>query len=512
MFNRSTETLLGRDALTQEERTLSAYGRGLGTYVIGLTGTGKTTLLLSVILGDLARGDGIAVFDPHGDLTEDILLSIPPEREKDVILFEPFDTDRPFGLNLFECSNTNDANLVDRISSEVMGTFYKLFGELSWGPQMEDLLRVSTLSLIFNQDIEPVWKRPTMAEMPLLWTRWDYRAPMVDHLPKGAVRDFWTQTYEPLGVKKDGRPSRDMLEYHRSSINKVRRFLLNTTIRNIVGQAVSSFNFRQIMDEGKILLCNLSKGKLGEDNSALLGSVLVGKILIAALSRADVPFEKRRPFHLVVDEFQSFATSSFPTFQAEARKFRIDTLVAHQYRQQLDELNQGSTLTVGNKIIFRVSGVDAVILAKEFDNTPPPPDRTMQPLYKEQGKLPNGELLYMQPSSPMGVGSLYREVELPRRAYSDVEGERANQLTTLAQFTARAKIVLESGALQEFTFQPIKPTISATPQAERRAERMRSESRRKFGRDREQVEEEIFRRQGQIAEEPGAEPVYYENE
>jgi hypothetical protein len=511
MSTQSLGTLLGRNITTQEEVTLSPYGRGLGTYVIGLTGTGKTTLLLSVILEDIASGDGIAIFDPHGDLTEDILLSIPPERENDVILFEPFDTDRPFGLNLFECSNTKDANLVDRISSEVMGTFYKLFGELSWGPQMEDLLRVSTLSLIFNQDIEPVWMRPTMAEMPLIWTRWDYRAPIVDHLPKGAVKDFWNQTYEPLGVKKNGKPTFQMLEYHRSSINKVRRFLLNTTIRNIVGQSVSSFNFRQIMDEGKILLCNLSKGKLGEDNSALLGSVLVGKILIAALSRANVPFEKRRPFHLVVDEFQSFATSSFPTFQAEARKFRIDTIVAHQYRQQLDELNRGSTLTVGNKIIFRVSGVDAVVLAKEFDNTPPPPDRTMQPLYKEQGKLPSGELLYMQPSSPIGVGSLYREVELPRRSYSDVEGEKANQLTTLAQFTASAKIVLETGALKEYTFKPTRPTISDVPQARARAERIRSESRRKFGRDREQVEEEILKRQGQIeAEEVGAEPIYYD--
>ncbi len=357
-------TTLGTDLETGERVSLARDSRRLGTYVIGLTGTGKTTLLLNIILQDIAEGDGVCVLDPHGDLTEDILKRIPEDREEDVILFEPFDTERSFGLNLFECSDIADPNLVDLVCSQALGTFYKLFHE-SWGPQMEDLLRVTSLTLIYNQDLDER-KRPTLAEIPDLLTDEDYRSFLVSRVSEGTVRGFWEKTYNPL------RPY-EKLEYHRSSLNKVRRFLLNTTIRNIVGQPTSSLDIRRVMDEGKILLANLSKGRLGEDNSALLGSILVGKILIAALSRADRPPEERRPFHLIVDEYQSFATTSFPTLQSEARKFAIDTVVAHQYRDQLDIDNKGSTLNVGNKIIFRVNGPDSAELAKEFDNTPPEP-------------------------------------------------------------------------------------------------------------------------------------------
>lgn len=480
--------VLGRDATTQQPVRLSDYGRGLGTYVIGLTGTGKTTLLLNAILQDSAAGDGLCVLDPHGDLTQDILERMPSARLDDVILWEPFETEQPFGLNLFECRDIGDANLVDRISSEVMGTFYKLFAN-SWGPQMEDLLRVSALTLIYNQALEPAWQRPTMAELPRLFTDEQYRAFLVERLPQSEARSFWERTYNPLGLK-DGRPSRDMLEYHRSSLNKVRRFLLNTTIRNIVGQATSSFDLRQMMDTGQILLCNLSKGRLGEDNSALLGSVIVGKVLIAALSRADTPRAQRKAFHLYVDEYQSFATSSFPTFQAEARKFNIDTMVAHQYREQLDDSNRGSTLTVGNKVLFRVNGMDADELAKEFDNTPPPPEKTMQPLYRPYGKLSGAEPLYIQHDSPDGVGSVFREVELPRRAYSDVEGETANKLATLAQYTARCKMVTETGALVEHTLKTLPPA-AALPDGERRIEQVRQHSRQQYGRARAVVEHAI---------------------
>lgn len=161
---------LGQNVTTHETVALSPYGRGLGTYVVGLTGTGKTTLLTRIILQDIAAGDGLCVLDPHGDLVDEILQRMPASRrDEDVIVFEPFDSEHPFGLNLFECKNIHDANLVDRIASEVMGTFYKLFSA-SWGPQMEDLLRVTALTLIYNQALEPARLRPTMAEIPALYT------------------------------------------------------------------------------------------------------------------------------------------------------------------------------------------------------------------------------------------------------------------------------------------------------------------------------------------------------
>jgi hypothetical protein len=361
---------LGKDVSTGLPVILTNNDRKQGTYVVGLTGTGKTTLLLNIALADIANGDGLCVLDPHGDWTQDIVKRIPPEREKDVILFDPADTERPFGLNLFECSDTNDPNLVDLVCSQAIGTFWKLF-YYSWGPQMEDLLRNISLTLVYNQFPDDPDNSATMADIPALLTDEDYRAALVNSVPSHAdqVRLFWEKTYNPLG----GRYPHKQLEYSMSTLNKVRRFLLNTTIRNIVGQPRSSFDLRQVMDESKILLVNLSKGKLGEDNSSLLGSIMVGKILIAALSRTDLPPDQRKPFHLIVDEYQSFATSSFPTLQSEARKFNIDTIVAHQYRDQLDDLNKGSTLNVGNMIIFRATGKDSDELALQFDNTPPPP-------------------------------------------------------------------------------------------------------------------------------------------
>ncbi len=171
-----------------------------------------------------------------------------------------------------------------------------------------------------------------------------------------------------------------LIECAASTLNKVGRFLSDPLIGHIVSQPKSTFDVRQIMHGGKILLVNLSKGRLGQDNSALLGSVPVGKILIAAISRAQVLREQRRLFHLIVDEYQSFATQTFPTLESEARKFNIDTIVAHQYRDQLDELNGGSTLNVGNPIVFRIVGKDSYELAAQFDNTPPEPDLERQPM------------------------------------------------------------------------------------------------------------------------------------
>lgn len=356
--------LLGHDIQTGKAVRLSDEARRLSSYCIGGMGMGKTTLLLNLIVGDIARGDGLCVLDPHGDLTQDILARIPPHREQDVIVWDLADTAYPFGLNLFECADITDAKLVDQVSSQAISTFYKLFYD-SWGPRMEQILRAATLTLIANQDL-PKAQRPTLAELPALLLDEAYRAFLVARLTNQRVRSYWEQRYNTL--RKDRRD-----EYIEPVLNKVNRFLHNDTTYYIVAQAESSLNLQQIMDEGKILLVNLSKGELGEDTSSLLGSVLVGKLLTAALARSALPVEQRRLFHLVVDEYQNFATQTFLTLQTEARKFGMDTIVAHQTRALLDAQSQGATTAVGNLICFRVAGEDAKELATLFDNSPPEP-------------------------------------------------------------------------------------------------------------------------------------------
>lgn len=357
-------TCLGRDVQTGKAVWLSDEARHLSSYCIGGMGMGKTTLLLNLIVDDIARGDGLCVLDPHGDLTQDILVRIPPHREQDVILWDLSDMVYPFGLNLFECADTTDAKLVDQVSSQAISTFYKLFYD-SWGPRMEQILRAATLTLIANQDL-PKAQRPTLAELPALLLDDAYRAFLVSRLTNHRVQSYWRQRYNTL--RKDRRD-----EYIEPVLNKVNRFLHNDTTYYIVAQAESSLNLRQIMDEGKILLVNLSKGELGEDTSSLLGSVLVGKLLTAALARSVMPVAQRQPFHLVVDEYQNFATQTFLTLQTEARKYGIDTMVAHQTRALLDPASKGATTAVGNLLCFRVSGEDAKELATFFDNTPPEP-------------------------------------------------------------------------------------------------------------------------------------------
>jgi hypothetical protein len=274
--------------------------------------------------------------------------------------------------------------------------------------------------------------------------------------------------------------AKDQPEWAASTLNKVGRFLSNPLMRNIVSQSKSTFDVREIMDDGKILLVNLSKGKLGEDNSSLLGSVLVGKILIAALSRADLPKEERTPFHLIVDEYQSFATQSFPTLQSEARKFNIDTIVAHQYRDQLDQLNRGSTLNVGNLIVFRVTGQDSDELAAQFDNTPPEPELERQPMLYDTSR-----------------GGIYRTgdrgeyvlVAGKARLYSDVQAQRANRLTNLPNFQAWCTLV-ERSRLVEHHVETEPPKGDPRPET---AAQIRHTSR-KMALPRDQIEKTIQER------------------
>lgn len=358
-------TWLGKDVDSGNTVFLGQRERGQGLYVLGGTGTGKSTLLLNLILQDIEVGHGLCLLDPHGDLVDGTLARLSGKREEDVILLDPLDSAYPFGLNLFECSDPWDPEMSARTCSQVMQVFEKLWGAESatpsWGPQMEDLLRNATLTLIENPGY-------TMAEMTLLLESEEFRNKLAEKLQNDQVRQFWQYTYNPL------RPT-DQSEYRRSSLNKVQQFLSQPIVYHIVGQSRSTLNFRAIMDEGKVLLVRLATGRLGGEVTALLGSVIAGQILNAALSREDVPEERRKPFHLYADEYQRFATPDFATLLSEARKFGVATTIAHQFRGQFKphDANRGATMNVANKVVFRVSGEDAQELAAEFDTTPPPP-------------------------------------------------------------------------------------------------------------------------------------------
>ncbi|MGB2713697.1 MAG: type IV secretion system DNA-binding domain-containing protein [Vicinamibacterales bacterium] len=473
-------TLLGTEVNCNQPVELSSAGRRQGTYVLGINGTGKSTLLLNVALADIAAGDGVCLLDPHGDLVEDVLARIPEQRVDDVILFDPADIDHPFGLNLFECPDPNDPKLVDRVCSEIVLTFKKLFPDF-WGPRMEDLIRHSVLTLTATPDA-------TMLDMLPLLTDADARARYVSCTDDPIIRHYWQQAF-PENKRTQG-------EWVSSSLNKIGRFLTNPVIRNIVAQPKSSFDFRQVMDEGKVLLVNLSKGQLGEDNSSLLGSVLVGKILIAALSRAEVTTERRRPFHLIVDEYHSFATESFPTLQSEGRKFGIDTVVAHQYRDQLDQLNRGSTLNVGNFVLFRLTGRDARDMAMQFDNTPPEAEQALRSIPYRAGR----------PSVYRTAGD-QALVKGSSRSYGDVSNETANYLTNVPNYRAYCKLI-EGTELAEYFVQtqrcelPIDGTVS---------NRIKELSRR-LARPRGEVETFVSQRFSKVLSGNGARPggVRYE--
>lgn len=463
---------LGTDPRSNNEVALSPEGRRQGTYILGINGTGKSNLLLDVALQDITSGDGLCLMDPHGDLIEAVLERVPPDRINDVILFDPADIDNPFGLNMFECSDAANPRVVDRICSEVVLTFKKLFVDF-WGPRMEDLIRHTVLTLMATPGC-------TMLDMLPLLTDVDAREGYLARVTDPVLRHYWDQGFP--------RDRRNQGEWVSSTLNKIGRFLTNPVIRNIVAQPKSSFDVREVMDQGKVLLVNLSKGKVGEDNAALLGSVLVGKILIAALSRAEVREDQRRPFHLIVDEYHSFATESFPTLQAEVRKFAIDTIVAHQYRDQLDLLNRGSTLSVGNFIIFRVTGKDAREIAMQFDNTPPEGEPRLESVTHRSGR----EGIYRTSKDKvLTAGS--------RRGYGDVQNETANYLSNTPNYQAYCKFI-EGRKLTEYSLATRSVDSLPDPSV---AARIRENSRQ-LGRPRTEIEARIK----QLWSKPQPAPAY----
>ncbi len=416
---------LGLDAENSSPVGLTLDERRQGMYVIGTTGTGKSTLLRNIIYQDMHqdRQHGLCVLDPHGDLIDDLLGLVPKDRVDDVILFDPMDTERPFGLNLLECDR-NNPHQIRWVVSTVMGTLQRLFS-YSWGPRLEHVLRHTLLTAMALPD-------STFIEILLLLTNEEFRNRVVEKLQDPILTQFWSDL---------PRSQRERYELISSTLNKISPFITDRSMRNIIGQSHNTIDLRQVMNEGKILFVNLSKGDLGEANSSLLGSVLVNLVLIAALQRRSIPHKSRRPFHLIVDEFQNFATESFAILQSEARKYAVDVVVAHQFRDQLDDLSKGSTLNVGNLVVFRTTGRDSYDLSSQFDNTPPPPDLVMEPIYRPYRTAEGGEQLYTAPKSTTGVGQIYHEIERIRRTYSDMEAEMANQLSILPNFEARSRLI-----------------------------------------------------------------------
>lgn len=351
--------LLGTDVQSGLAVGLGLRERQQGTYIIGRPGTGKTTLIEHMVVQDMEAGLGLCVLDPHGDLVDAILARVPPAREHDVILLDAADTDFPFGLNMFECRDLTDRSLVGRVAAQSVEVFEKLWGDKSWGPQLAQVLRNCAYTMVENPGY-------TLAEMQLLLADEEFRSRLTANLTLPQARQFWELEYNPL-------PRREQQQRVSSTLNKVDEFL-TPAIYPIVGFGRTTVDFREAMDDGKILLVKLPVGQLGAGPVGLLGSMIVAQIFNAALSRQELEPAARRQFNLFADEYHRFATPTFAELLAEARKYGVATTLAHQFRDQLDDANRGATLTAGNLIVFAVSGEDAEELAKQFDRTPPPPD------------------------------------------------------------------------------------------------------------------------------------------
>ncbi len=318
-------------------------------YLIGKTGMGKSTTLENMIMTDIQAGNGLVVIDPLGDLVEKVLDFIPSDRINDVIYFNPADFDYPIAFNVLEAIDPNHRHLV---SSGLIAVFKKIWVD-SWGPRLEYVLRNSILALL-------EYPGSTLLGVTRLLVDKKYRSKIVAKITDPIVKAFWVDEFSAYS-------NQFRTEAVSPIQNKVGQFLSSSVIRNIVGQSKSSFDLRWLMDEGKILLMNLAKGRIGEDNSSLLGSMMITKLQLAAMSRVDIPEVERRDFYMYVDEFQNFATDSFATILSEARKYHLNLIIAHQYIEQLSETVQASVFgNVGTIVCFRIGAADAEFLEKEF--------------------------------------------------------------------------------------------------------------------------------------------------
>jgi len=343
-------------------------------YLLGKSGTGKSVLMFNMIIQNIQNGDGVCLVDPHGENVEGVLSAIPPHRMKDVIYFNPADAEYHIGFNVLELIDPQYKHLV---ASGLMGIFTKIWAN-AWSARMEYILNNCILALLDTPGT-------TLLGIPRMLVDKDYRQKIIGNLKDPVIKAFWVHEYEAWQDK-----------FRNEAIapiqNKVGQFLSTSIIRNVVGQSKSTINIFDMMNEGKIFLVNVSKGRIGEDNSGLLGGMIITKIQLAAMERVRIPEETRRDFYLYVDEFQNFVTDAFAGILSEARKYRLNLTVAHQYTAQL--ISDKSTAVrdavfgnVGTMIIFRVGSDDAEFLEKEFDPEFTPQDIVNLPNYKIYLKL-----------------------------------------------------------------------------------------------------------------------------
>ena len=319
------------------------------TYVMGKTGMGKTAMLENMAIQDIQAGRGVGFVDPHGEAAERLLDFIPSNRINDVVYFNPVDLDYPIAFNIMEKVDLEHRHLV---ASGLMGVFKKIWPDV-WSARMEYILNNCILALLEYPGSTLLGVNRMLADV-------EYRKKVVERITDPVVKSFWVQEFARYNQRYE-------VEATAAIQNKVGQFISAPLIRNIIGQVNSLINMRQIMDEGKILILNLSKGKIGEDNSRLLGALLITKLQLAAMSRVDIPEEKRKDFFLYVDEFQNFATESFINILSEARKYRLSLILSHQYINQMEEgVKEAVFGNVGTIVTFRVGAEDAEYLEKEF--------------------------------------------------------------------------------------------------------------------------------------------------
>lgn len=391
-------------------------------YVIGKTGMGKTTLMENMVLSDIYKGNGLGIVDPHGDFAEKIIDYIPPHRINDVVYFNPSDVDYPIGFNVLEIKDERQKHL---IAAGLMGIFKKIWPDV-WSSRMEYILNNTLLALLDNPG-------STLLGINRMLSDRAYRRKVVRNVKDPVVKAFWQTefaAYEDRYAKEAVAPIQ----------NKIGQFLSASVIRNMVAQVTSTINVREIMDNKKIFIMNLSKGRIGEDNSRLLGGMLITKLQLAAMERVDIPESERQDFFLYVDEFQNFATPSFANILSEARKYRLSLIMAHQYVLQLDEVVAAAVFgNVGTLVSFRVGGGDSEALAKEFG-----------PLFTEE------------------------------------------DLVNLTKYQIILKLMIDGVASQPFSALTIPPIGNPTSSTEK----VVRVSRERYGKKREMIEEKILRWSG----------------
>ncbi|MDD2680890.1 MAG: type IV secretion system DNA-binding domain-containing protein [Patescibacteria group bacterium] len=427
--------LLGENVYrgVKQDIRIKRQDRRRHTYVVGKSGVGKSVLLANMAIQDIQNGEGVCVLDPHGDLIEDILQRIPPERAEDVVIFSPADLERPLALNLLEY-DPRYPEQKSFVINEMIGIFDKLYDlKTTGGPMFEQYMRNALLLIMEDPE-----SGSTLMEIPKVLSDENFRKMKLSRCHNRTVVDFWKKEAEKAGGDA---ALANIVPYITS---KLTSFISNDMMRPIIGQQKSSFNFRDLMDRQKILLIDLPKGVVGEMNAYLLGMIVVGKILMAALSRADMPSEGRKDFYLYIDEFQNFTTNSVCQILSEARKYALNLIIAHQYIGQLSKNNNTEIKdavfgNVGTMISFKIGTEDAEFLVKEF-----------APVFN------------------------------------------AYDMINIDKGTAYIKLLVDNSPTRPFSMKTIWPLLGT--QREGISKKIRALSRLKYGQDRSIVEAEIIRR------------------